>query len=326
MIETDRSTPLLFLVFNRPKQTKITFQAVREYQPKQLYVACDGPRSSREGEEALCREVRQIATQVDWDCEVKTLFRDENLGCEVAVSSAISWFFSQVERGIILEDDCVPDPSFFTYCAEMLERFRDDARIGCITGNNFQFGRKYGTASYYFSKYFHCWGWGTWKRSWDLFRLELPPGDGNQREMVFDGFPFSESEKRWWRRLFGRLQRREFNTWDYRWQYWLFLHRMLVVTPQFNLVRNIGFGADATHTRESAKNWGENSSSLRFPLVHPTQVTQSLAADHRIASRLLGLGPWNRIKGLLSQGVSGYRSLRSLVTREKVPNNLSGNR
>src|SRR5262249_20722231 len=158
--------PVLFLIFNRPNTTARVMEAIRTAGPGRLYVAADGPRDGNADEAKRCAEVRRIATQVDWPCEVQTLFRERNLGCRQAVSSAITWFFEQEQEGIILEDDCLPSPSFFPYCAELLARFRNDERIMCITGCNFQQDMKGYPYSYYFSKYHHVWGWATWRRAW----------------------------------------------------------------------------------------------------------------------------------------------------------------
>ena len=152
-------SPVLFLVFNRPETTRQVFEAIRTAKPPRLYIAADGPRLEREGERASCEEVRKIALEVDWECDVNTLFRVENLGCKRGPSEGISWFFEHEDEGIILEDDCLPDQSFFSFCEELLERYRNDTRIMAISGNNFQHGRKRTEYSYYFSRYFHGWGW-----------------------------------------------------------------------------------------------------------------------------------------------------------------------
>jgi len=166
-------TPILFLIFNRPDTTQKVFNAIRKAKPKQFFIAADGSPPDREGEIEKCQKSRKIATSVDWDCEVKTLFRDKNLGCKIAISSAIDWFFENVEEGIILEDDCLPHQSFFWFCQELLEYYRNDTRIMHISGDNFQFGRKRGEGSYYFSKYSHVWGWATWRRAWKCFDINM---------------------------------------------------------------------------------------------------------------------------------------------------------
>src|SRR4030042_6453503 len=150
------TTPVLFLIFNRPDTTEKVFDEIRKAKPKKLFVAADGPRQDKQGEKEKVGRARQIVIDgIDWDCEIKTLFRDKNLGCKVAVSSAINWFFENEEMGIILEDDCLPHQSFFRFCGELLEKYKDDERIMVISGENLLFGRKRTNYSYYFSRYYH---------------------------------------------------------------------------------------------------------------------------------------------------------------------------
>jgi hypothetical protein len=161
------------MIFRRPDFTSRVFEQIRNVRPARLYIAADGPRSGREGEQQLCIETRAIIEQIDWDCELKTLFREKNLGCKMAISSAIDWFFEQEEEGIILEDDCLPNQSFFRFCDTMLEKYRNDDRIRHISGCNLQHGKKWGTASYYFSNLTHAWGWANWRRVWKDYDRDL---------------------------------------------------------------------------------------------------------------------------------------------------------
>ncbi len=163
------TSPVLFLIFNRPETTEQVFSAIKKAQPPRLYIAADGPRSEYPNDAESCDISRAIATNVDWDCEVKTLFQDQNLGCRLAVSGAVDWFFEQETEGIILEDDCLPDQSFFLFCQELLEQYRDDTRIMQIGGTNYQFGKKRTNYSYYFSRYGHLWGWASWRRAWSFY-------------------------------------------------------------------------------------------------------------------------------------------------------------
>ena len=166
-------TAVLFLVFNRPDTTLKIFNAIRDLKPSRLYLASDGPRKNIDGEKEKVDIVRKIVTAVDWDCDVKTLFREKNLGCGVGVSEAITWFFQNEKEGIILEDDDLPHPDFFIFCESMLDRYRNNHEILTISGNNFQNGNIRGEASYYFSKYFHSWGWASWRRSWEIYSREI---------------------------------------------------------------------------------------------------------------------------------------------------------
>jgi len=171
------TSPILYLAFNRIDSVKRTFPEICKAKPAQLFIGCDGPRTGEEQEKT--DEVRKyILDNIDWDCDVKTLFRDDNIGCKYAVAGAIDWFFSHVEEGIILEDDCLPDPTFFRFCDEMLERYRDDDKVMNIGGSNilgeFQVTNNLEMDdNYLFSTHFFCWGWATWKDSWEKMDLEM---------------------------------------------------------------------------------------------------------------------------------------------------------
>ena len=165
---------VLFVVFNRPDTTKRVFEAIRLAKPKRLYITTDGPRPNMPDDVQLCKQTREIVSVVDWDCEVKTLFREENAGCKNGVSAAINWFFDHEEEGIILEDDCLPANSFFKFCDTLLEKYRYDTRVRHITGCNLQFGKKWGDASYYFSNLTNGWGWASWRRAWRRIRARTP--------------------------------------------------------------------------------------------------------------------------------------------------------
>lgn len=276
-------TAVLFLVFNRLDTTKQVFESIRLAKPPRLYVASDGARSSREGEEVTVQAVRDyVLTHIDWDCEVKTLFRDQNLGCKYAVSSAINWFFENEEMGIILEDDCLPDPAFFPFCQELLERYRFDQRIGIISGDNFQFGNRRNDDSYYFSKYVHIWGWASWRDRWigcyDVTMAKWPHvRDENWLTDMVD----NTREAAYWKNIFERVYRGEIDTWDYQWVFANLLGGRLNVMPNVNMISNIGFNEDATHTTGKSKLANMTKSSVEFPLVHPLMITRNMRADER---------------------------------------------
>jgi len=275
------TSPVLFIVFNRPDTTWQVFEAIRKAKPPRLYIAADGPRHEREGERASCEEVRKIASEVDWECDVKTLFRDKNLGCKIAVSEGISWFFEHEDEGIILEDDCLPDQSFFSFCEELLLRYRHDTRIMAISGVNFQKGRKRTEYSYYFSRYFHCWGWATWKRAWKFYDRELIAWPEIQKNgFLYDIANGYEPVVSYWSRIFDKCYAGEIDTWDYQFVLSCWEQSGLIVLPNINLVSNIGFGNKATHTKDN------NSAAanlprykIEFPLKHPPYIIRDMVAD-----------------------------------------------
>jgi len=233
-------TPILFLVFNRVKETKIVFKAIKNQKPKKLFIAADGPRKSVKGEIALCTEVRNIVTDIDWECELHVLFRDENLGCGIAVSSAISWFFDNIEEGIILEDDCLPNISFFSFAEQLLKVYRHEKKVMHITGNNFQLGKRRGDGSYYYSNYAHIWGWATWKRAWKLYDFDMK---GFEKFKVIN----KEYQNLMPCELFESVFHNKIDTWDVQWAYTILKNKGLSIVPNISLVRNIGFDY-GTHT------------------------------------------------------------------------------
>ncbi|MCB0531784.1 MAG: hypothetical protein H6574_06235 [Lewinellaceae bacterium] len=247
------STPVLFLVFNRPEHTNQVFQQIRRIRPTQLFVSADGPRKTVAGEAEKCAAVRAVIDQVDWDCTVHTNFLPENHGCRKAVTTGISWFFQHVEEGIILEDDCLPDESFFTYCASLLEKYRDDEDVWHISGSNpcaWQMQRM--ASSYVFSRFPFIWGWATWRRSW----LQYDPFFSGLDESWLDaGSGFSAISASTTARLylydkFASTRNGEIDTWDYAWFYTILKNKGACLNPTSNLVRNIGFDQEATHTRK----------------------------------------------------------------------------
>jgi hypothetical protein len=279
---TPLQTAVLFLVFNRPDTTAQVFAAIRQAKPPRLYVAADGAREWYEGEADKVAKVREIATTVDWPCEVKTLFREENLGCKTAVSGAITWFFEHEEQGIILEDDCVPHPDFFCFCNELLNYYADDERVSVITGNNFQNGRRRGDAAYYFSKYPHCWGWATWRRVWELYRGNIPFWSEWKTSADWRKKNVNKHEWQYWNGIFDRVHAGKIDSWAYPWAASLWYHGGLTATPNVNLVSNIGFGSESTHTTSTDSPLAAMATKAIGELRHPFMIVQDFTADRYV--------------------------------------------
>ena len=279
----NKKAPVLFIIFNRPDTTEKVFRAIREYQPNKLYIAADGPRNNRDNEAKLCAATRDIVTKIDWDCEVKTLFKDKNVGCPIGVSSAITWLFEHEEYGIILEDDCLPDSSFFPYCEELLIRYKDDTSVFQISGTNLQNGQQRGTGSYYFSHYSGIWGWATWRRAWANFTFDLSDVDEIFATGELDHVFQSKAEKLFW---FKRLKKESLkvvcDTWDYHWLYNEWKSKGMGIAPNLNLISNIGFDNSSTHTflKDSMRE-PEVNRPIEFPLQHPQKIID-FSADYYI--------------------------------------------
>ena len=277
--ESPLTTAVLFLVFCRPETTRQVFEAIRRVRPTRLYIAADGPRPSKPGEAQKCEATRQIATAVDWDCEMHTFLREENVGLGTALSAAISWFFEHEQEGIILEDDCLPSPFFFRFCSEMLEKYRNDTRIMEIGGNNFeQKSSRDGDYSYYFSNLAYIWGWATWRRAWKLHDFQMNHYREINEKKYLEGHFSSIHERHFYQYVFDQLHRGNQqisprNVWSYQWQFACKINSGLVVVPNCNLVVNLGIGKDATNTtHENGIGSTLVLEDMEFPLKHPDFV------------------------------------------------------
>jgi hypothetical protein len=278
-------TAVLFLVFNRPDTTKQVFEAIRKAKPPRLYVAADGPKIVNSGEAEKVEQARLIATQVDWDCEVHTLFRKENLGCGKAVSSAITWFFETEEEGIILEDDCLPSQSFFWFCEELLERYREDMRIWHIAGYK-HFGLRHDKFSYNFSFYTPIWGWATWRRAWKYYDFDLSSYRTFKRELKNYNLFRSQKEINHRKMILDKVCSERIDTWDYQWNFCVRSNSGLSIRPSKNLVKNIGLGDNATHTKvKSGITNNAVKNELEFPLMHPNLVWVNAKLDQNFFNK-----------------------------------------
>jgi hypothetical protein len=308
-------TPLLLIAWRRPHTLHQVINAIRPLAPSRLFVACDGPNLDRPGESEKVAATRAvIENEIDWPCQIERNYSEVNQGCRLGVSRAISWFFDHVEEGIILEDDCVPHPDFFYFCNTLLERYRYDTRVWCISGSNFQDGQWRGNGSYYFSRYNHCWGWASWRRCWRHYDadLKLLPilCDSGYITTIFE----NKLERKYWLYVWQNLiDSGKPNTWDYQWTFACLVNGGLTALPNKNLVHNVGFGQDATHTfgRSIDTAIGEGVD----PHHHPTFVLRDKEADEYTYDYSLG-GKWQRFP--LSFLVLPKRTIRFLLRPLKI--------
>jgi hypothetical protein len=279
-------SPVLFLIFNRPDVTAEVFEQIKKVKPQKLYVAADGPRKNRENEANICQETRNIIKNIDWSCEVKTLFRDENLGCKYSVSGAIDWFFENEEEGIILEDDCKPSEDFFIFCDSMLEKYRFDQRIGSITGTNLQNGIKHGLDSYYFSNHNCVWGWASWRRVWNNYDVELSNFESQDANLGFKNVFNNKLISDPWQTIFEDLKAGKIDTWDYQFAIMIFFNGFLCIVPNSNLISNIGFNENATHTFDKSNPFSNIPfDKLDTILTHPKIILPSREAEYAIFNK-----------------------------------------
>lgn len=267
--------PVLLLAWRRPETTVQVMEAIRDARPERLFIAVDGPSEHlRTGEaDRVAETIRAIEQRIDWPCEVSRRYSAANRGCRVGVSDGIDWFFENVEEGIILEDDCVPHHEFFTYCADLLSRFRDIDRVMCISGDNSAQIPLPGAASYSFVRYPQVWGWATWRSAWRRYDRNLADYCQARRSGTWERLVPDAFERATFERTLDRLAAHgEPDTWDYQWAATLLLNRGLSVQPRSNLVRNIGFGDQATHTTGALHPRANAATTSILPLVHPRRT------------------------------------------------------
>jgi hypothetical protein len=262
------TAPVLFLVFNRIGSAKRVFSEIKRAKPKRLFIASDGARENREGEKEVVKQIRDyILENINWKCEVKTLFREKNLGCKNAVADGISWFFDNVEEGIILEDDCLPSQSFFRFCQEMLEKYRDDERVMQISGTNVNGASMDLEKDYFFATNFNVWGWATWRRAWKLYDKKMSLWPKFKKEGWTKYFEPSYLNRLKFVRTYDAVYDGKIDTWDYQWWLSCAVNNGLCVIPRLNLITNIGLTGLGTHMEADSTKILANH-EMKFPLKH----------------------------------------------------------
>ena len=296
------TAPVLFLTFNRPEETKRVFEEIKKAKPKQLFIASDGPRESRPEEKIVITELRaHLLKNIDWRCKIKTLFRDKNFGCRKSVSGAIDWFFSHVEKGVILEDDCLPSQSFFRFCQELLERYKDDKRIMQISGTNVE-GISKIEESYFFSRTYNVWGWATWRRAWEHYDVNVKLWPKFKKEGWIRNFTDNFIERKQHILGMDNLYNGKTDTWDFQWSFCCMINNGLTIIPKKNLIKNIGFFGQGTHVNPFEKKKSLNLFDLEFPLKENVFFVESkryrvLSKKFFYQGRLRGR---NKLRRLLS--------------------------
>lgn len=274
-------TPIALFIYNRPTNLKRIAKIIRSVNPSKLYVIADGPKDSEDKKRV--DEARNILeSSINWDCRVNKNYASKNLGLKERFSSGIDWVFTHEDRVIFLEDDCIPDPSFFPYCEELLTKYENNDRVATISGNNFQYGQLPINTSYYFSKYAHVWGWATWKRVWDQYDKDINSWNQLRETSWLKLATKSFVVSKFWTYIFDALQNNQINTWDYQLTYLCLENNMVNIIPAVNLVSNVGYGQEATNTKRRSKAIGIPVGQMSFPLVHPKKISINHTADHRV--------------------------------------------
>lgn len=292
MTNRQLNTPVALIIFKRPDTTEKVLETIRQAKPTKLFVIADGPRTDRPDEVEKCEAARAIIDRVNWDCEVLKNYSETNLGCGKRVSSGLNWVFDNVEEAIILEDDCVPDLSFFPFCEELLERYKYDNRVTSISAHNVEYGNKRTQYSYYFSRYWYCWGWATWRRAWQHYDFKMKLWQEVKSANLLNEILMDSQAARYWTEFFHLTHDGHINTWDYQWLFACWLQGGLSIIPNVNLVANIGFDADSTHTKsQDKKNINLRVEAVELPLKHPNFVIRNVQAD-KFAQRVAFEGGW----------------------------------
>jgi hypothetical protein len=272
-----KTVPVAFFIFNRPVPTQKVFDAIRKQKPLNLLITADGPRHG--ADIPLVEATRKIVAEIDWPCDVRRNYSDTNLGVKRRMYTGIDWVFDQFEQAILLEDDCVPDPTFFPFCEQLLEKYRDDERVIMISGDNMLPGHHVTDDSYYFTVMTHIWGWATWRRAWRHYNADMP----DWPEQVASGFPGdfipSANAARFYSKMMDDTHTGNLIAWGLAWMYTAWKRRALSISPAVNLISNIGFGPDATHTRKVDPFANLPVQAMQFPLKHPKVVAENLQAD-----------------------------------------------
>lgn len=279
MNSDSKTPPILFIVYKRPDLTKLVFEAIRKAKPKKLFIGSDGAKENVPGDFAKVKEVRELVQNIDWDCELKTLFQERNVGSKVNESSSINFFFEHVDEGIVLEDDCLPDQSFFIFCRELLEKYRDDKRVMHISGDNFKFGQKIGDGSYYFSKHSYGWGWATWKRAWAYYDVTMKTYPKFKEQNCIKTIFHDKEIQKYFIEIFDKTYKNQIDCWDYQWIYAIWSQNGLCIVPNENLVSNIGFGPNGTYcTNKNAIVSNMKTKAIEH-VIHPDFILSNIEVD-----------------------------------------------
>lgn len=311
--------PISLILFNRPAETSRVFEAIAAARPSMLLIIADGPRAHVPTDVEECRKVREIVQRVDWRCDVRTNYADINLGCRRRVATGLDWVFDQVNESIIVEDDCLPDPTFFPFCDELLERYREDTRIMMISGDAFR--SKPISSSYYFTRYPHVWGWATWRRTWNLYDQSIADWprfreDGRLLD-IFSDLEVGE----FWTTVFDAVYAGEIDTWDYQLVFAVLKESGLCIMPAVNLVSNIGFGPGATHTYQMNGIVVPERNAIAFPLKHPRFMIRDVAAEVEVENRNFRRRKATVLQGLKARlkTIAGAVKRRTIMAQGRYP-------
>jgi len=294
-------SPVAFMIFRRPELTARVFAEIARARPPVLLVVADGPKS--DADHAACTATRAVIERVDWPCDVRRCYSETNLGCRARVASGLDWVFGQVQESIILEDDTVPHPDFFRFCDELLARYRHDARVGHIGGTDHHRGAPRGDGSYYASRYTSIWGWATWRRCWLDYDVNMARWPEIKAAGTYREWFATRGEADHMADVWDDIHAKRIDTWDAQWLFCRLLKGSLSLVPNGNLITNVGFHAEATHTRDTKHPFAELATRPPpFPLRAPSVLQVDQVVDRRRAEEefLRPQPRWRRVAQTLS--------------------------
>jgi hypothetical protein len=318
VIVDTKEVPVALIVFNRPDVTKQLINALRANKPKKIFVIADGPRVNRPGEVEKCSDTRAALALIDWPCEIETNFSDDNLGCKRRVVSGLDWVFSKTDKAIILEDDCIPSPDFVPYCENLLELYKDSDEIGIISGSTLDSEVFDSPSSYFLSNYPRVWGWATWARTWRLYDAQIEEWPTLKKSSFLEPFVSTRSGRRYWRSAFDGVHLQKIDTWDYQLAFSLWKNGLKTAAPNKNLICNVGFGPEATHTLNALSvASGLKTFNLEFPLKHPKKIAVDFQRDNYMEIQIFQ-------KGLGAYILSAFAKLVAFIGLDEVAKAVFG--
>lgn len=318
--EFELSTPVVYVIFNRPDCVRRSFESIRKAKPKKLFIIADGPRDDHPDEGRLCAECREIVTSIDWDCEVYRRYSDVNLGCGPCIATGISWVFSRVDEAIIIEDDCIPSMSFYRFSQEMLERYKNDRRVLSVSGLGFGYEND-SDGDYFFSRFSNSWGWATWKRVWDMYDYEMKDYPQFRKGSFLREQLLRKDYVDYWYSIFDMMyEKRGPSTWDYQFMFLSFLHKGLHVHPKKNMVQCIGWGDTATHCKGAPSEGSELSKLSRAPedIDFPIHTLHEVTDDYAFDCKLMEFGFGVPIDGKKHLWELSENELNVMLSAEKL--------
>lgn len=270
------NTPIVVIIYNRKQALKKLIAVLRNIAPTRIFIIADGPKA---GEEKKVLEARSVIDEIDWIAKIEKIYSPTNMGLKDRIKSGLDKVFAKVETAIIIEDDCIPSQQFFYFCEELLHKYKDEKKILSISGDNFLKRKISIKDSYYFSRFFHSWGWATWKRAWSLYDEQLNEWPQQKKDAWLEKLDFSKRERVYWSNILDLVKDDRIKSWAYRWSYTHFKLGGLSIVPAKNLVQNVGFGEEATNTKLGRRSLSQIAENLRFPLTHPDKIERNKDAD-----------------------------------------------